>query len=96
MLYPFMTLNDNTEIVHSELLDIDGKEQVKVCIEKPVYGGFHSAVCYLPDYSWTDIQGFSPDEIAEFQELLESLAHIIIQLAREGGIDGGLKYAANF
>lgn len=96
MLYPFMTLNDNTEIVHSELLNIDGKEQVKVCIEKPVYGGFHSAVCYLPDYSWTDIQGFSTDEINEFQELLESLAHVIIQLAREGGIDGGLQYAANF
>lgn len=63
MLYPFMTLNDNTEIVHSELLNMDGKEKVKVCIEKPVYGGFHSAVCYLPDYSWENIQGFSDSEI---------------------------------
>ena len=31
MMYPFMTLNDNTEIVHSDIL-IDGK--VKVYIEK--------------------------------------------------------------
>lgn len=30
MLYPFMTLNDNTEIVHSEILNNNGKEQVKV------------------------------------------------------------------
>lgn len=50
MLYPFMTLNDNTEIVHSESLQKDGKEQVEVRIEKPVYGGFHSASCWLPDY----------------------------------------------
>ena len=92
MLYPFMTLNDNTEIVHSELLNIDGKEKVKVCIEKPVYGGFHSAVCYLPDYSWENIQGFSDSEINTLQEFLESLSHIIIQLAK----DGGTEYAANF
>lgn len=37
MLYPFMTLNDNTEIVHSESLQKDGKEQVEVRIKKPVY-----------------------------------------------------------
>ena len=36
MLYPFMTLNDNTEIVHSEAIEKDRREQVKVCIEKPV------------------------------------------------------------
>ena len=37
MMYPFMTLNDNTEIVHSEVIEKDGREQVKVCIEKPVF-----------------------------------------------------------
>ena len=40
MLYPFMTLNDNTEIVHSEILENSGKEEVEVRIEKPVQGGF--------------------------------------------------------
>ena len=39
MLYPFMTLNDNTEIVHSEILENSGKEEVEVRIEKPVQGG---------------------------------------------------------
>ena len=29
MLYPFMTLNDNTEIVHSEILENSGKEEVE-------------------------------------------------------------------
>lgn len=88
MLYPFITLNDNTEIVHSEIIKTNDKEEVKVCIEKPVYGGFYSATCYLPDYTWENINGFSEEEINNFQELLESLAHIIIQLAKDGGIEG--------
>lgn len=96
MLYPFMTLNDNTEIVHSEILENSGKEEVEVRIEKPVQGGFYSATCWLPEYRWENIQGFSQEDIHYFQELLESVAHIILQLAREGGIEGGLDHAAGF
>ena len=59
MLYPFMTLNDGTEIVHSETIETAGKEKVEVRIEKPVYGGFHSATCWLPEYKWENIDGFS-------------------------------------
>ena len=33
MLYPFMTLEDKTEIVHSEAYIEDGKEKVRVEIE---------------------------------------------------------------
>ena len=40
MLYPLMTLPDNTEIVHSESILEDGKEKVKVVIEQPVDYGF--------------------------------------------------------
>ena len=87
MLYPFMTLEDETEIVHSEPLMIDGEEQVKVVIEKPVYGGFNSAVCWLPKYRWEKIEGFNDEEIKGFQILLESVSHVIIELARDGGFD---------
>ena len=46
MMYPFMTLEDNTEIVHSDFLD-DGR--VKVYIEKPDEKDcFHHMTCYLP------------------------------------------------
>ena len=30
ILYPFMTLEDEAEIVHSHPIDVDGNEQVKV------------------------------------------------------------------
>ena len=83
MMYPFLRLEDNTEIVHSELLEDD---KVKVYIEKPVNGGFYSAICYLPSYQWSEIEGFSDNDISTFQELLESTAHLIIRFAREGGV----------
>lgn len=38
-----MTLPDETEIVHSGIINKDNKEQVKVYIERPVDGGFDSA-----------------------------------------------------
>ena len=59
MMYPYMTLNDDTEITHSEMKP-DGR--VKVYIETPVENGFHNATCYLPDYIWEDITGYSEAE----------------------------------
>ena len=88
MLYPFMTLNDHTEIVHSEILD---RNRVQVRIEKPVYGGFHSAICYLPDYKWEEVIGFSTGEISGYQELIESVAHVIYELAQNGGIEKNIE-----
>jgi len=88
-MYPFIQLEDSTEIVHSELL---ADETVKVYIEKPVVGGFYSATCYLPEYKWDNITGFTSEDISKYQELLESTAHLIIRFAGEGGFDN----AANF
>ncbi len=90
MMYPFMTLDDRTEIVHSDM-NADGK--VKVYMERPdAEMGFYHATCYLPDYTWEDIQGFSQKEIARYQEVIESTAHLILQFAQEGGLEN----AANF
>ena len=71
-----MTLNDNTEIVHSEILENSGKEEVEVRIEKPVQGGFYSATCCFRNTAGKH-SGFSQEDIHYFQELLESVAHII-------------------
>ena len=87
-----MTLNDETEIVHSEIIEKDGRETVKVVIEKPVMNGFHSAVCWLPDYRWENIKGFTSQEIQDYQAFIASVEHVIIELAR----DGGFSRAASF
>lgn len=78
MMYPFMTLDDNTEIVHSEMLD---DNRVKVYVEKPdPKDGFHHATCFLPAYEWTEVFGFRDDELQKYQEIIESTAHSILQL----------------
>ena len=83
MMYPFMTLDDNAEIVHSEM----GKDgRVKVYIEKPdAKDGFHRATCYLPSYTWEDIFGFSDEEIDRYKKVIESTAHLIIEFSQKGG-----------
>ena len=89
MMYRFMTLNNNTEITHSEMR-LDGS--VRVCIETPVLLGFKSAECLLPQYEWKNISGMSENEIEYYDAYLHSLAHVILELAQSGGFD----HAADF
>ena len=70
MMYPFMTLDDNTEIVHS---DIKQHGRVKVYLERPnAEDCFHHAACWLPGYVWEDVFGFSADDIQRYQEIIQS------------------------
>ena len=85
MMYPFMTLDDSAEIVHSEMRP-DGT--VKVYVEKPdAKDGFHYGTCILPAYHWQDISGLSPEELARYEEVIRSTAHLILRFAQEGGFD---------
>ena len=90
MMYPFLQLEDGTEIVHSDMQP-DGS--VKVYIEKPDAAVcFRSATCYLPAYRWAAVDGVTDTEIAEYQKILESVAHLILDFSR----DGGFEHAAGF
>ena len=82
MMYPYMTLSDDTEITHSSV-QRDGT--VKVYIETPCSGGFYHATCILPDYKWQDIQGYSESDIKEWDAFVHDNSHLIMQLAAEGG-----------
>ncbi|MCD8123798.1 MAG: hypothetical protein LUE23_01990 [Lachnospiraceae bacterium] len=85
MMYPFLTLKDGTEIVHSEM-KADGR--VKVYIEKPDEKlCFRHGTCWLPDYTWEDIYEFSQDDINHFTEIIKSTAHLILEFSKEGGFE---------
>lgn len=85
MMYPFMTLNDETEIVHSEIRE-DGT--VKVYIETPDENdGFHNMTCYLPNYEIKEVNGYSDKQVEEFMEIIKSTAHLIMEFAKEGGYE---------
>ena len=84
MMYPYLTLDDETEITHSEMKE-DGS--VKVYIETPdENGGFHSAVCWLPQYKWEQIQGYTESEMVFFKELVRNNAHLMIEFSQDGGV----------
>lgn len=86
MMYPFMTLNDNTEITFSSPLPAESGERVKVYIEPPIPDGFKNATCYLPQYEWHN-NGYSVMEMDRLNELIKSVAHILLRLSKEGGIE---------
>lgn len=80
MMYPYLTLEDDTEVVHSEWLP---DNRVKVYIETPdEKDGFHHATCYLPDYQWEDIFGYSEQEMTFYKELVKNNAHLIIEFSQ--------------
>lgn len=85
MMYGYITLPDNTEIVHSELRTRNGENYVEVHFERPINGGFKSARCELPSYKWLFNDGFSKDEIAFFNKFLKHNAHTIFEFAANGG-----------
>ena len=89
MMYGYMTLPDDMGIAHSEMKP-DGS--VKVYLEKPVEGGFHSATCYLPAYRWEGIVGFSENEIQKLNKILHDNAHLILEFSQEGGFANASGY----
>ena len=84
-MYPFRTLDDETEITHSEFLP-DNK--VKVYVEKAdAKDGFHDMTCYLPGYEITSVHGFSKEEQDKYMEIIRSTAHLIMEFSKDGGFE---------
>jgi len=89
-MYPYLTLNDDTEITHSEMKE---NGQVKVYIETPdEKDGFHNVVCWLPEYKREKNNGYSESEMAVFRQPIQNHAHAILEVSK----DGGVLNAANF
>lgn len=86
MMYPYITLADETEITHSQIIETGGKECVEVHFERPTDMGFDSARCVLPTYQWKFVEGFSEEEITFFNEFLHNNAHLFYRYAVQGGI----------
>ena len=86
VMYPYMTFEDGTEVIHSDLI-IDGDtEKVIVHFERPTTEGFDSARCELPSYSWTMWEGrFTDEEKRGFETFLSNNAHLLYRYAANGG-----------
>jgi hypothetical protein len=86
MMYPYITLPDDTLITHSHLLEQGGVKMVEVHFERPVEDGFELARCSLPSYEWIMRDGYSDSEIEMFERLLHDGAHTFFKYAELGGM----------
>lgn len=85
MIYPYMTLNDDTEFTHSEMKP-DGT--VIVYVETPnAEDGFHSLVCILPNYEVKDVIGYTEEEQEGIIKRIKKNAHLMIKYSQTGGFD---------
>ena len=87
MMYPYMTLEDETLITHSHLMEKNGIKTVEVHFERPKPYGFDMARCSLPSYKWIIRDGYSDDEINTFEQMLKIGAHIFFKYAALGGAE---------
>jgi hypothetical protein len=86
MMYPYLILGDDIEIMHSHLIEKDGVKEIMVHFERATEDGFDSARCALPYYKWTKNEGFSDSEIRLFEEFLKNNAHLLYRYAESGGV----------
>lgn len=94
MMYPFLTLNDETEITFSEPLSgaktsaNPTGEVFKVSIETPVENGFKSATCMLPSFLWEN-HGYTYLELEYLKGWVNSSAQVLMDLSRDYASKGG-------
>ena len=85
-MYPYLTFSDDTLVTHSHLMDKDGVSTVDVHFERPTSNGFDSARCTLPSYEWVFRDGYTDNEVEQFEQFLRSNAHLIYRYAEVGGM----------
>lgn len=86
-MYPYLTLGDGTEVVHSELLDEDQGGRVLVHFERPTSSGFDSVRFELPSYAMEVWEGsFTEEELESLRGFLEANAHLLYRYAASGGL----------
>ena len=87
MMYPYITLADETLITHSHLIRDGNEKTVEVHFERPTDdGGFDAARCVIPTYEWMFRDGFTDCEIEMFEHMLRDGAHTFYKYAELGGM----------
>ena len=80
MFYNYAELEGGTQVAFSNVLD--GGE-VQISIERPVDLGFDSALCTLPAFEWSEIEGFDETDMARLDAFVHNNAQLVLRLARE-------------
>ncbi len=80
MMHPFMQLADGTHVEHSQIVTEKGKGKILIYFEREKDGSYDSAKCEYPKMFWNYIEGFTNEEIAQFEKMLKENAHLLPRL----------------
>ena len=78
MMWCYVQFPDETQFAYSEARD-DGTAEIAV--GRPRDWGFDTAKCVMPAYRWFEVDGFSQDELDDFESFLRDNAPLIFELA---------------
>lgn len=78
-MWRYVTFPDETIVAYSDIRD---DETVQIDIERPRDGGFDTARCLMPAYRWSNVDGFSGEELESFEAFLRNNAPLIFDFAR--------------
>lgn len=85
MLYPYITMKDDTEVAFSDIVKVEGQDTLTVYFEKPVITGFVTAECTIPSYRW-NVKGLTEPEIAALQVFVKKNESSFFKFAKQGGV----------
>lgn len=77
-MWRYVTFPDETIVAYSDIRD---DETVQIDIERPRDGGFDTARCLMPAYRWSNVDGFSGEELESFEVFLRNNAPLIFDFA---------------
>lgn len=80
MMYSYIKFDDETQIAYS---DIREDQTVRISVERPVDMGFDYATCLLPQCQWSEVEGFTSEELEFLANIVKNNAPLIYRLARE-------------
>lgn len=84
MYYPYCTINDETEVVHTPL-NKDGVTVVHFETPDAVFG-FKTLDCTVPGYKIMSRVGYTDEEAARLVQFCMSNAALLLTYAKTGGI----------
>ncbi|MBS5451865.1 MAG: hypothetical protein KHZ24_11780 [Coriobacteriia bacterium] len=82
MMWEYVRFADDTQVSYSDVRD---DNTVKVVVERPRDWGFDTASCLLPAYRWSEVDGFSHEELEGLDGFVRNNAPLIMRFAYEGG-----------
>ena len=82
---PLMSFNDGLEITYSDLKREDNKEYIVLYFEKPngKKSGFDSAKFIYPGTEFSEVHGFSPQELDEMMVHVKKTAPLAFEFSKE-------------